>query len=93
MELKAKPLVTDSTALHGGKHLVKHIEFNPKECRENPDSRPKEQRIIVGCKTKGDATIALVDTGDVHCIMVGMAGVGKTVYWLYSNLEYGECHS
>lgn len=39
-------------------------------------------------KTKGDDTIALVDTGDVHCMMIGAAGVGKTAYWIYPNLEY-----
>ena len=70
------------------KDVYRHINFTPKEWRENPDSRPKEQGIVVGCKTKGDATIALVDTGDVHCMMIGAAGVGKTAYWLYPNLEY-----
>ena len=32
--------------------------------------------------------IALVETGDVHGMMVGAAGCGKTAYWLYPNLEY-----
>ena len=31
---------------------------------------------------------ALVETGDVHGMMVGAAGCGKTAYWLYPNLEY-----
>lgn len=31
---------------------------------------------------------AMVDTGDVHAVMVGAAGCGKTAYWLYPNLEY-----
>lgn len=70
------------------KDVYRHINFIPKEWRDNPDSRPKEQGIVVGCKTKGDDTIALVDTGDVHCMMIGAAGVGKTAYWLYPNLEY-----
>jgi type IV secretion system protein VirD4 len=29
-----------------------------------------------------------VDTGDIHCLMIGAAGVGKTAYFLYPNLEY-----
>ena len=35
-----------------------------------------------------DETTALVDTGDVHALMIGAAGVGKTAYWLYPCLEY-----
>ena len=35
-----------------------------------------------------DETTALVDTGDVHAVMIGAAGVGKTSYWLYPCLEY-----
>ena len=37
---------------------------------------------------KPSTTTALVDTGDVHAIMIGAAGVGKTSYWLYPCLEY-----
>ena len=70
------------------KEVYKHIPFMPKEWRENPDSRPCEQGIVVGCKSHGNETVALVDTGDVHCMMVGAAGVGKTAFWLYPNLEY-----
>ena len=33
-------------------------------------------------------TVALVDTGDVHAVMIGAAGVGKTAYWLYPCIEY-----
>lgn len=32
--------------------------------------------------------MALVDTGDVHVLMIGAAGVGKTAYWLYPCIEY-----
>ena len=70
------------------KDVYTHVDFTPQEWRENPDSRPTEQGIVVGCKTQGCHTIGLVDTGDVHCMMVGAAGVGKTAYWLYPNLEY-----
>ena len=37
---------------------------------------------------KPSTTTALVDTGDIHAIMIGAAGVGKTAYWLYPCLEY-----
>ena len=43
---------------------------------------------VVGCETIGKNTVGLVDTGDVHCMMIGAAGVGKTAYWLYPNIEY-----
>ena len=29
-----------------------------------------------------------VYTGDVHCLMIGAAGVGKTAHFLYPNIEY-----
>ncbi|WP_287287598.1 VirD4-like conjugal transfer protein, CD1115 family, partial [Ruminococcus sp.] len=35
----------------------------------------------------GKKTIALVDDGDVHTLMIGAAGVGKTAYFLYPNIE------
>ena len=41
----------------------------------------------MGCTGKKE-TIAMVDTGDVHALMIGAAGVGKTAYWLYPCIEY-----
>ena len=32
--------------------------------------------------------MALIDTDDVHALMIGAAGVGKTAYWLYPCIEY-----
>ena len=29
-----------------------------------------------------------MDSDDVHCLMIGASGVGKTAYFLYPNLEY-----
>ena len=46
---------------------------------------PLPQGIVVGCTPKNEA---IVDTGDVHALMLGAAGVGKTAYWLYPCLEY-----
>ena len=31
---------------------------------------------------------ALVDSDDVHCLMIGASGVGRTAFFLYPNLEY-----
>lgn len=31
---------------------------------------------------------ALVDSDDIHCLMIGASGVGKTAFFLYPNLEY-----
>lgn len=46
------------------------------------------QGIVVGCKGGKNNTVAMVDTGDVHALMIGAAGVGKTAYWLYPCIEY-----
>ena len=46
------------------------------------------QGIVVGCKGRNKNTTAMVDTGDVHALMIGAAGVGKTAYWLYPCIEY-----
>ena len=66
----------------------KVIPFEPQKWRNNEETRPTEQGIIVGCESKGGKTEALVDSGDVHCMMIGAAGVGKTAFWLYPNIEY-----
>ena len=63
-----------------------HVPFEPQLWRQGKNL-PKEQGIVVGCEGK-KTTTALVDTGDVHAIMIGAAGVGKTAYWLYPCLEY-----
>lgn len=33
-------------------------------------------------------TYALVDSDDVHALMIGASGVGKTAYFLHPNIEY-----
>lgn len=70
------------------RNTYKQVVFQPTEWRANPDSRPTEQGIVVGCKSHRGFTTALVDTGDVHALMIGAAGVGKTTYWLYPCIEY-----
>ena len=65
------------------------VNYEPQKWRTDEKSRPKAQDIVVGCETVGKKqTIGLVDTGDVHCMMIGAAGVGKTAFWLYPNIEY-----
>ena len=66
----------------------KVVPFEPKTWRRDENSRPTEQGIVVGCESRGNETLALVDSGDVHCMMIGAAGVGKTAFWLYPNIEY-----
>lgn len=65
------------------------VNYEPQKWRTDEKSRPKAQGIVVGCETVSKKqTIGLVDTGDVHCMMIGAAGVGKTAFWLYPNIEY-----
>ena len=68
-------------------NTYKHIHFNVSDWRKGR-SLPTEQGIIVGCKGVKNNVTALVDTDDVHCLMIGAAGVGKTAFFLYPNLEY-----
>lgn len=49
---------------------------------------PTVQGTVVGCQTHGKQTIALVDEGDVHTLLIGAAGVGKTAFFLYPNVEF-----
>ena len=65
------------------------VNYEPQKWRTDEKSRPNAQGIVAGCETVGKKqTIGLVDTGDVHCMMIGAAGVGKTAFWLYPNIEY-----
>ena len=86
------------------KRVYRHIPFTPDKWREQARNGEKPtyrltnrkksieeelpQGIIVGCKGGKKKTTAMVDTGDVHALMIGAAGVGKTAYWLYPCIEY-----
>ena len=63
-----------------------HLPFEPEKWRKGKNL-PTVQGTVVGCKSLGKKTIALVDEGDVHTLMIGAAGVGKTAYFLYPNIE------
>lgn len=49
---------------------------------------PQVQGIIIGSKVTRRHTVCYVDRDDVHMLMIGAAGAGKTAYFLYPNLEY-----
>ena len=86
------------------KRVYRHIPFTPNKWRaqakngvkptytggKRKKTREEElpQGIIVGCKGGKKNTTAMVDTGDVHALTIGAAGVGKTAYWLYPCIEY-----
>jgi len=76
------------------KKIYKHVPFDPQRWRKQAakgqtptgdDGKPLPQGIVVGCTGN---TTAMVDTGDVHALMIGAAGVGKTAFWLYPCIEY-----
>jgi len=62
------------------------LPFEPEKWCKG-EKLPTVQGTVVGCRGTGKNTVALVDTGDVHTLMIGAAGVGKTAYFLYPNLE------
>lgn len=64
-----------------------HVPYEPKRWRKG-ENLPTAQGLIVGCKVARGSVTALVDQGDVHALMIGAAGVGKTANFLYPNLEY-----
>jgi type IV secretion system protein VirD4 len=69
------------------RRAYKTIPFEPERWRRG-HNLPTAQGIVVGCESKSGGTVALVDEGDVHCMMIGAAGCGKTAFFLYPNIEY-----
>ena len=64
-----------------------HVPFKVREWRRG-QNLPMEQGVILGCKGKPQELTALVDSDDIHCLMIGASGIGKTAFFLYPNLEY-----
>ena len=64
-----------------------HVPFEVKKWRSG-QNLPTEQGLVLGCKGKKGELTALVDSDDIHCLMIGASGIGKTAYFLYPNLEY-----
>ncbi|MGN0424489.1 MAG: VirD4-like conjugal transfer protein, CD1115 family [Acetatifactor sp.] len=63
------------------------VPYEVEKWRKGID-RPTQQGLILGSEERLGRLYALVDTGDVHCLMIGAAGVGKTANFLYPNIEY-----
>lgn len=63
------------------------VNFQPEKWRKGL-SLPKYQGLIVGTKDYRHGVHAYVDCDDIHLMMIGAAGVGKTAHFLYPNLEY-----
>ncbi len=63
------------------------VPFHPDQWRKG-ENLPKVQGLVLGSQGKKGNITALVDSDDIHCLMIGAAGVGKTAFFLYPNLEY-----
>ena len=63
------------------------VPFKPTEWRQGKEL-PRAQGLVLGSQGKKGKITALVDSDDIHCLMIGASGVGKTAFFLYPNLEY-----
>lgn len=63
------------------------VLFKVPEWRQGKEL-PKVQGLILGSTGKKGKVTALIDSDDIHCLMIGASGVGKTAFFLYPNLEY-----
>lgn len=68
-------------------HTFKKVDFNANKWRKGINL-PKYQGLVVGTQIKFNKTTCYIDTDDIHLLMIGAAGVGKTAHFLYPNLEY-----
>ena len=64
-----------------------HIPFQVQKWRQG-ENLPTQQGLILGSISRRKKITALVDSDDIHCLMIGASGVGKTAFFLYPNLEY-----
>lgn len=72
------------------RQIYKYIPYEPKVWRKKAkkENLNLPQGVILGVKKKNGIDYAMVDDDDVHTLMIGAAGCGKTAFWLYPNLEY-----
>ena len=61
------------------------IPFQPALWRQK-NGLPEVQGLVLGCEGKPGRLTALVDCDDIHCLMIGASGVGKTAFFLYPNI-------
>ncbi|MBQ3758752.1 MAG: type IV secretory system conjugative DNA transfer family protein, partial [Synergistaceae bacterium] len=66
----------------------KRILFEPEAWRKGENLPIACQGLILGSENGKDGITAIVDSDDIHCLMIGASGIGKTAYFLYPNLEY-----
>lgn len=64
-----------------------YVPFNVKRWRAGK-RRPSKQGLVLGSVKRRGKLYAIVDSDDIHCLMIGASGVGKTAFFLYPNLEY-----
>ena len=69
------------------RQIYAHVPFKVRDWRKGV-SLPTEQGLVLGCKGKKGELTALVDSDDIHCLMIAASGAGKTAFFLYPNLEY-----
>ncbi len=65
----------------------KQIPYTPQLWRKG-ERLPSVDGLIVGCEERAGTMTALVDDSDIHTLMIGTSGVGKTANFLYPNIEY-----
>ena len=65
----------------------RHVPFQPELWRKG-EHLPRQQGLVLGSLGRKNHVTALVDCDDIHCLMIGASGIGKTAFFLYSNLEY-----
>lgn len=69
------------------KKMYQKVPFEPQQWRGGKNL-PTVQGIIVGSLDDFGHTTAYIDDSDVHAMVDGAAGTGKTAFFLYPNLEY-----
>ena len=66
----------------------RHVAFRPALWRTGKELPTDAQGLVLGSTGKKNAVTAMVDCDDIHCLMIGASGIGKTAFFLYPNLEY-----
>ena len=66
----------------------RQVPFRPVLWRRGEELPTQAQGLILGSTGKKNEVTALVDCDDIHCLMIGASGIGKTAFFLYPNLEY-----
>ena len=69
------------------RNTYKQILYTPEMWRKG-QQLPTVDGLIVGCNEGVGGMTALVDDADIHTLMIGASGVGKTANFLYPNIEY-----